>query len=155
MGSFYRGNLSHYIPLDTDIWSYVDSLNDPVNDVEDRLGKSQENVNIIKKLVQTWLGHPLFERKDGNRKALLNMDEHANARKVKQYKEIEEMSVKVTEIVQLNKNLLTENTPDQKQPWDNYLQFLENIVLDGLIKTVAVSYVCTSFFSVLNPGFHK
>lgn len=94
-------------------------------------------------MVQTWLGNPLFERKDGKREALLNMDEHAHARKLKQYKGIEEMTVKVTEIVERNKNhLMKENTPDQQKTWDTYLQFLESIVLDGLIKTVAVSYVC-------------
>lgn len=109
-------------------------------DIEDRLQKSQDNVIIIKKIILGWLSRPLFERKDGRRELLLNLDELAQARKMKQYKEIQEMSDKVTETVIQNQELLKdENTP--QAAWDNYLKFIDEIVLDGLIKTVAVSYV--------------
>jgi len=85
-----------------------------------------------------WVNHPLFERKDGRKDQLLNLDEHAHAKKNKQYKEIEDMSAKLKEFVADNKELLmTPETPPAT--WDNYLKYIDGIVLDGLVKTIAVS----------------
>lgn len=122
----------------------MESLIGPCDAVEESLQKSQDNVAVIKKVIQGWLSRPLFERKDGKRDQLLCIDEYAHTRKTKQYKEIEEMSVKVAEMVELNKGLLKdENVPDSA--WDVYLEYLDGIVLDGLIKTAAVSYVLLVF----------
>jgi dynein heavy chain len=85
-----------------------------------------------------WLNHPLFERKDGKKDQLLNLDDHATTKKNKQYKEIEEMSVKLQEHVAGNRELLL-GTDAPGPAWDNYLKYIDGIVLDGLVKTVAVS----------------
>lgn len=120
------------------IWGYIEKLENPVKDLEERLQKSQDNVDSVKKLVLSWVSRPLFERKDGKRDQLLIVDEHTNNKKMKQYKEIGELSEKVVEIVSMNRELLMDPESPETS-WDSYLKYIDGIVLDGLIKTVAVS----------------
>ncbi|ODN03963.1 Dynein beta chain, ciliary [Orchesella cincta] len=135
------------------IWEYTDKLRAPVADTLDRFQKSQDNVSAVKKLVQGWLGHPLYERKDGKKEQLLSLDEHAKNRKKKQYKEIEEMGLKVHELVVGNKELLYDKTTSDVS-WRSYLSYVDGIVRDALVKTAEVSfgYLIDHTDTQLTPG---
>ena len=121
------------------IWPFIEKLLPPIQELENKLNSSQDNVKAIKKLVGQWVSHPLFERRDGRKDQQLNLDDLAQERKHKRYKEIQESSEKLKELVQANKDLLKDGTvPDSA--WSEYLNYVDNIVLDGMVKAVAVSF---------------
>ncbi|CAG7732677.1 unnamed protein product [Allacma fusca] len=135
------------------IWPFIETLQPHVKELEGKLDKSQDNIKTIKKLVQGWISHPLFERKDGRKDQLLSLDEQAQERKQKRYKEIQESSDKLKELILTNKELLKSSDIDDRI-WTEYLTYIDGIVLDGMVKAVAVSfgYICDHTDPNLTPS---
>lgn len=77
-----------------------------VHDLEQRVQKTKDNVEMIHKLMQTWLKMPLFERKkEGKTDHMLNLDDR-NERITKRYNEIQEVGKKIHDLVKVSpKNL--------------------------------------------------
>lgn len=113
----------------------------PIKEMEVKLRASKDNVRDLKKLVAGWVSYPLFERKDGKKDQLLCLDKQADERKDKRYREIKEVSGKIKDLVAKNRDLLYDETADpddEKQAWKDYLGYLDNFVIEGLVKTIAV-----------------
>lgn len=123
---------------DPGVDEYINKLEGPVESLLGKVRQAVDNVDLISKLVLTWVDQPLFSRKDGKRNNLLSLDDHAMQRKQKQYKEVEETSVKIQETIQKNKELLVEEDT-VKESWEEYLKHVEGIIMHGLIRTAAVS----------------
>lgn len=111
---------------------------DPVTEISGQLEKAQENIKALKKLVVGWTNKPLFERRDGRKDQLLCLDDIAKERKEKRYKEIRETSVKLKELIDKNKEILY-NESTTNQMWNDYLAYVDDFVVEGLVKTIAVS----------------
>lgn len=106
-----------------------------------RFQTSQDNIAVLKKLILQWVNRPIYERNEGKEEGdkLLCLDSKAKARKDHQYKQIEDCSVKIHQIVEKNKDLLYDsNIPDTA--WRSYLNYIDGIVKEGIIRTAAVSY---------------
>lgn len=118
----------------------MEKLNSPVADMLEKFQKSQDHVSEIKKLVLQWITRPLYERiKEGDINVkLLCLDEHTRQRKVRQYKEIEQASTKVHDLVAKNRELLYDNNT-KDDAWRSYINYIDGIVKDALIKTAGVS----------------
>lgn len=125
-----------FIPLA--ISNYVEKLATPVADMLERFQESQDNVAAIKKLVLTWISRPLYERKEGEGAQLLARDDQAKSKRQQQYKEIQDSSSKVHDLVGKNKDLLQDNNTTENA-WRSYINYLDGIVKDALIRTAAVS----------------
>lgn len=117
---------------------YIEKLQTPTDTLLLKVRQAVDNVDTISKLVLTWVDRPLFERRDGKRTNLLALDEQTTTKKAKQYKQVEETSEKIQEIMKMNKELLFEEDTIQAS-WEEYLKHVEGIILHGLIRTVAVS----------------
>lgn len=102
------------------------------------MDKAQKNVETIRKLMKTWRIAPLFARKGKNRVALLDVGETVTIRKEKSYVEMKKASAKIKTLVAENKELLTDKHSSDVA-WNKYLEYIDEIVLNGLIRTVAVS----------------
>lgn len=115
----------------------MEKLNQPVADMLQKFQQSQDHVAELKKLVYQWVGRPLYVRKDDEVK-LLDLGEETQQKKLKQYREIEDTSKKVHVLVEKNRELLYDNNTSL-DAWRLYVNYLDGIVKDALIKTAAVS----------------
>ena len=109
-----------------------------MKNIADRLEGSQENIKAIKKLAVGWTAKPLYERKDGRKDQLLCMDDFCKEHKEKRYKLIRDTSGKIKDLVSKNREILY-NEHTTEEMWNDYLAYIDEFVLEGLVKTVAVS----------------
>lgn len=116
----------------------MEKLATPVSDMLVRFQESQDNVAAIKKLVNKWISRPLYERKEGEGAQLLARDDQAKYKRQQQYKEIQESSAKVHDLVGKNKDLLQDNNTTENA-WRSYINYLDGIVKDALVRAAAVS----------------
>lgn len=63
-------------------------LREPVERLQIRMQKTQDNLNEIERITSTWVKQPLFERKDGKKDSVLCLSERPS-RVAKRYGEIE------------------------------------------------------------------
>lgn len=77
-----------------DILTYLQELRKPVECLQGRMNKIQNNLQEIRNIMSAWAKLPLFERKDGKKDTVLCLDERIE-RKNKRYTEIEAAAVKV------------------------------------------------------------
>ncbi|GCB69230.1 hypothetical protein scyTo_0001016 [Scyliorhinus torazame] len=74
------------------IWDYIQTVRDMVHDLECRVQKAKDNVAAILTIMRTWVS-PVFERKEGKKDALLNLDDK-NERLEKRYSFIQQTEPK-------------------------------------------------------------
>ena len=123
------------------IWPYIERLRNTVSGVHTRVKKAQGNITKIKETISVWENTPLFERlKDPKKEALLSMDDREE-KKAKRYKEIQEASLRIETILAENEKLYKVEFDNKvaKAHWESYLNYLDKMVADGLLKTIAVS----------------
>lgn len=58
------------------IWPYIQEVRDSVCDLESRLQRAKDNVEEMQSCMRSWVT-PIFNRKDGRRDALLNLEDKA------------------------------------------------------------------------------
>lgn len=56
------------------IWEYIQDVRETVYDMEQRLQRTKNNVEEIHTIMKSWTT-PIFERKEGKKDALLNLDD--------------------------------------------------------------------------------
>lgn len=56
------------------IWEYIQDVREAVHDLEKRLQRTKDNVDKIQSIMKNWT-HPIFERKDGKKDSLLNLED--------------------------------------------------------------------------------
>lgn len=66
-------------PLDLPpgVWDYIVALRDTVSDLETRVQQVQANVRRIDDIMMTWVLKPIFERREGKKDTLLNLEDKA------------------------------------------------------------------------------
>lgn len=70
---------------------YLLNLRQPVETLQARMQKTQQNIVQIRSIMSTWIKMPLFERKDGKKDTVLCLEER-NDRITRRYAEIREAS---------------------------------------------------------------
>ena len=117
------------------VWEYIESIRDQVRDLEERVRKSKVNVESISTIMATWAQQPLYQRK---KDSLLNLEERAVTKETR-YNQVRLDGQKIS-------GLVAENLQHfQAQPgsavWENYLDYLDDLVVDGLYSCVNTSLV--------------
>ena len=56
------------------IWEYIEKTRDMVHDLEKRVRQAKNNVETMNTLMTKWSETPLYERKDGKKELLLNLE---------------------------------------------------------------------------------
>ena len=120
------------------IKDYLEELRLMTYKLESRVVSAQENVKKIKREINKWVDKPLFIRiNDSKKEPLLNIGSREEM-KSKRYKDIEKTSAIIQELIEENEELLKGDEVDFKY-WNLYLRYIDEMVTDGLLKTIAVS----------------
>lgn len=59
------------------MWDYIVKLRDTVSDLENRVQKAQANIKVMDGILASWVLKPIFERKDGKKDTLLNLEDRS------------------------------------------------------------------------------
>ncbi|GAB1599188.1 dynein beta chain, ciliary [Argonauta hians] len=118
------------------IWDYIEKTKGMVYDLESRVRNSKENVKKIEQLMSTWSKTPLFERKEDKFGSLLNLDDREERLK-RRYKEIEEAGEQIHRL--LKENVESLKADPHSEVWKAYVDYVDDIVVDGFFKTIDAS----------------
>lgn len=122
----------------SDILTYLEKLRKPVAALQNRMNHTQGNLKQIRDIMSVWVRQPLFERRDGKKDTVLCIDERPD-RTAKRYGEIQAASEEIHKL--LHDNMVQFDMEDKQddEMWLNYVDFVDNIVYEYLLKTVGVS----------------
>ena len=88
------------------IWEYIENLRISLMDLDSRVKKTQYNIEVITKLMQTWKDIPMFVRKETEGKKVDLLDiEGMEKSKEKRYSEVTKASEKIMALMQECKEL--------------------------------------------------
>ena len=65
---------SCYLMLQKGAWEYIEKTRDMVHDLEKRVQAAKNNVDSMGQLMTKWCEAPLYERKEGKKEGLLNIE---------------------------------------------------------------------------------
>uniref|UniRef100_A0A669PYI5 Dynein axonemal heavy chain 9 n=1 Tax=Phasianus colchicus TaxID=9054 RepID=A0A669PYI5_PHACC len=117
------------------VWDRISVVMDGVHDLEQRIQKAKSNVEEIQSFVQSW-GSPIFERKDGKKESLLNLED-CQDRLEKRYSLVRESGLRIHLLVKENQNLLTADPASDV--WKAYVDYVDEIILDGFFTAIECS----------------
>ncbi|XP_069187120.1 dynein beta chain, ciliary [Procambarus clarkii] len=118
------------------VWEYIEVLRDTVSNLESRVQKAQTNLKRLDGILDNWVQKPIFERRDGKKDTLLNLEDKTDRLK-KVYSIIERDGAKILSMVEENKTLL--KVCDGSRHWDRYLLFLDHMITRGLVDAASCS----------------
>ncbi|VDI07166.1 dynein heavy chain, axonemal [Mytilus galloprovincialis] len=118
------------------VWEYIQKTRDQVIDLESRVQKSKDNVEEIEKIMSTWSKLPLFERSQEKNETLLNLEDRKE-RLEKRYKQIKDVGAKLHAL--LKENLDHFKADPNSDTWKAYVDYLDEMVVDGLFNTIHCS----------------
>ncbi|XP_068120652.1 dynein axonemal heavy chain 9 isoform X1 [Hyperolius riggenbachi] len=117
------------------VWDYIQQVRDSVHDLERRVQKARDNVEEMQAIMKTWV-LPIFERKDGKKETLLNLDDR-NERLEKRYNIIRDSGNKIHQLLKENMGLFCAE-PDSSV-WKAYEDYIDEMVLDGFFSAIECS----------------
>ncbi|XP_030063865.1 dynein axonemal heavy chain 9 [Microcaecilia unicolor] len=117
------------------IWDYIQTVRDSVHDLERTIQRAKDNVEEIQSIMKNWV-LPIFERKDGKRETLLNLDDR-NERLEKRYNLIRESGQKIHSLLKENLGLF--HADPTAEVWKLYVDYVDEMVLDGFFNAIECS----------------
>ncbi|XP_040845777.1 dynein heavy chain 17, axonemal isoform X2 [Ochotona curzoniae] len=111
----------------TDVFQYIQEMREILCNLQNRIQKAKQNVEGISQVMKDWSSNPLFERKDGKKEALLDLDGRM-ADLNKRYTAVKEAGVKVQGMLAENAELFKADVTSL--PWKDYISYVDNLVLD-------------------------
>ncbi|CAG9135931.1 unnamed protein product [Plutella xylostella] len=126
-----------------DLWNYLQELHKLVGNLYDRMSKIQDNLKEMKSDLTVWSNLPLFERKEGKKETLLNLDERQD-RTTKRYGDIQATAARIKELLNENMQLFNMQDNQDSEIWINYVAFIDKMIEEALFKCIACSlgYIC-------------
>uniref|UniRef100_H2ZKA8 AAA+ ATPase domain-containing protein n=1 Tax=Ciona savignyi TaxID=51511 RepID=H2ZKA8_CIOSA len=118
------------------IWEYIQATRDRVNDLQVRVQKTKMNIEKIEKIMKTWSETPLFERKQSNPAAILNLEDRKD-RLAKRYAMIIADGEAIHQCVKENLNFF--NAVESSEIWQAYISYLDDMVIDGFFNCIFCS----------------
>uniref|UniRef100_A0A8C2YH93 Dynein axonemal heavy chain 9 n=1 Tax=Coturnix japonica TaxID=93934 RepID=A0A8C2YH93_COTJA len=97
--------------------------------------KAKSNVEEIQSFVRSW-GSPIFERKDGKKESLLNLED-CQDRLEKRYSLVQESGLRIHSLMKENQSLLTADPASDA--WKAYEDYVDEIILDGFFTAIECS----------------
>ncbi|XP_067164351.1 dynein axonemal heavy chain 17 [Apteryx mantelli] len=115
------------------VMEYIREMRDILYNLETRIQKAKLNVENITHFMEECSASPLFERKDNKETALLDLDGKTNHLN-KRYAAIRDVGIKIQNMVMENADLFKADKSSEK--WLNYIEYIDEIVLDGFFKLI-------------------
>ncbi|XP_060795606.1 dynein axonemal heavy chain 9-like [Neoarius graeffei] len=117
------------------IWEYIQDVREAVHDLEKRLQKTKDNVEEMQSIMNNW-AHPIFEKMDEKKETLLNLkDKQAHLEKI--YGQICTSGAKLHLL--LKDNLALFQADPSSAEWKSYVQYIDEMVIDGFFKSIESS----------------
>ena len=116
---------------------YIKSIHATVQDLEERLQKTKDNVDNIKKIMKVWSESPLFDRKIEKEPGLINLADREDRLK-KRYALIEESGNKIHALI--GENLEFFKADGATPEWDSYRQFVDSMIVEGFFEAIKVGF---------------
>ncbi|NXE97433.1 DYH9 protein, partial [Menura novaehollandiae] len=117
------------------VWDRISGVMGDVRDLEQRVQKAKDNVEEIQSIVHSW-GSPVFERKDPKRESVLSLED-CQERLERRYSLVRESGQRIHLLVKENQSLLLADPASDA--WKAYLDYVDEIVLDGFFTTIECS----------------
>lgn len=116
---------------------YITEFGDLVEGLWRRMKAAQLNVEKIKNILEPWTKVPLIERKDRRKESLLALEERSE-QVSKRYAEITEAARQIHATLDENR-VLFRITEIGIVAWQEYVKYIDNIVLESLRRAVGCS----------------
>ena len=116
---------------------YIKSIHATVQDLEERLQKTKDNVENIRKIMKVWSESPLFDRKIEKEPGLINLGDREDRLK-KRYALIEESGNKIHALI--GENLEFFKADATTAEWDSYRQFVDSMIVEGFFEAIKVGF---------------
>ncbi|XP_071881804.1 dynein axonemal heavy chain 17 [Anas platyrhynchos] len=110
------------------VMEYIQEMRDILYALNSRVQRTKLNVESVKQLMEECSATPMFERKDHKETALLDLDGRAS-NVSKRYAAIRAAGNRIEAAVKENADLFKADT--SSQIWQNYVEYIHKIVLDG------------------------
>lgn len=118
------------------IWEYVDRTRDMVHVLQKNVQSAKTNVESISVLMSKWSVAPLYDRKDGKKDTLLNIEEKATTLK-KRNVMIKESGTNIASLVKANIGFFSADT--ESDIWKSYIEYLDEMVVEGFFQCIICS----------------
>lgn len=122
------------------ILQYVQHIHDIVNDLNGRVMQTQDNVISIYREISQWENIPMFTRLEGGNNELFDLEKKEEI-KLQRYDEIRRVAGKISQRIQDNLSLFNIDLENKSLEvrWKKYLKFVDGIVRDSILQTIASS----------------
>ncbi|KAG5856708.1 hypothetical protein ANANG_G00010770 [Anguilla anguilla] len=117
-------------------WDYISSMKETVQDLERRVQKTKDNVEAIQNLMKRWSDQALFCRKDNKKDTQLMLDDRVD-RLAKRYSAIQRDGQLIHKLIEENLSLF--RADPAADAWRAYLEYVDEMVVDGLFSAIARS----------------
>ncbi|XP_064531689.1 dynein axonemal heavy chain 9 isoform X4 [Pseudopipra pipra] len=117
------------------VWDHISGVMEGVHDLEQRLQKAKDNVELIQSIVGSWAS-PILERKDGKRDSVLSLEDCQNHLE-KRYSLVREAGQRIHSLLKENQSLLLADPASDS--WKAYVDYVDEIVLDGFFTATECS----------------
>ncbi|KAI7797195.1 putative dynein heavy chain 9, partial [Triplophysa rosa] len=117
------------------IWEYIQDVRETVYDLEQRLQRTKNNVEEIHTIMKSW-ATPIFERKEGKKDALLNLDDKTE-RLERTYGQIRASGAKIHMLLKENLSLFKADSSSAQ--WCSYVDYVDEMLIDGYFSGIESS----------------
>ncbi|XP_066917361.1 dynein beta chain, ciliary-like [Clytia hemisphaerica] len=118
------------------IWDYIESTRDMVHILEKDVQSTKTNVESVNDFMSKWSLAALYDRKDGKKETLLNIEEKQSTMK-KRYDIITEAGQKIKSLVE--ENLKSFGADMSSSTWQNYIEYVDEMVVEGFFQCILCS----------------
>jgi len=119
------------------IWEYIEKTRDMVHDLEKRVRQAKNNVETMNNLMTKWSETPLYERKDGKKELLLNLEEREQYQK-RRYELVKDAGLKIHSLV--SDNVVCFKSEESSDLWKAYVEYLDEMVVEGFFHCIGCSF---------------
>ncbi|KAJ7420209.1 hypothetical protein BTVI_22374 [Pitangus sulphuratus] len=117
------------------VWDHISGVMEGVHDLEQRLQKAKDNVELIQSIVGSWAS-PILQRKDSKRDSVLSLEDCQDHLE-KRYSLVREAGQRIHSLLKENQSLLLADPASDS--WKAYVDYVDEIVLDGFFTAIECS----------------
>ncbi|XP_060906749.1 dynein axonemal heavy chain 11 [Labrus mixtus] len=121
---------------DPDCWSFISTSKDLVYGLVCRVSKAKENCEAIQSMMKGWIKQAMFCRKENKKGSLIQLEDRGE-RVNKKYSSMKKDGNSIHKLVQENMALL--NADPDSEAWQSYLEFVDEMVVEGLFSYISHS----------------
>ncbi|XP_055509862.1 dynein axonemal heavy chain 17-like [Leucoraja erinacea] len=121
---------------DPGVWEYIQKMRNILYDLERRIQKCKDNVEMMRLMMLDWSANPLFERGGNKKDSYLDLDARPQLLN-KRYGIVREDGEKLHGLLEENRILF--NTEEKSSSWEKYVNYVDKMVVEGFHAVVLKS----------------